>query len=225
MMSALFYEAFVKHLEAHRDLENSQAMKAYMKHHFEFLGIKSPLRKSLLKSFLQQNNIPEGEELKALAHLLWDNPNREFQYCAMEMLGKCSRQWDASFLTLFEQLILKKSWWDTVDWLAPNGAGKLFDRFPDLRIATVERWNLSDNMWLIRSSILYQLKYRERTDFAQLEQFILRHAGSKEFFIQKAAGWALRQYSKYNPIVVRQFIESNRDHLSKLTVREGSKYI
>ncbi len=220
-----FYKAFVHHLEGHRDLEHSEAMKAYMKHHFEFLGIKSPLRKSLIKSFLRQNSIPEGEELKLLAHLLWENPHREFQYCAMEFLGKRVRSWDASFLLLFEALILKKSWWDTVDWLAPNGAGKLFERFPDLLIPTVERWNQSDNIWLIRSSILYQLKYREQTDFAQLGKFILRHANSKEFFIQKAAGWALRQYSKYNPIVVRQFIESNRDQLSNLTIREGSKYV
>jgi 3-methyladenine DNA glycosylase AlkD len=219
------YKAFIEHLEAHRDPTNSGPMKAYMKNHFEFLGLRSPLRKALLKSFFKQYDLPAGEELKALVLQLWENPYRECQYCAMEILGKRTRTWEESFILLFEQLILQKSWWDTVDWLAPNGAGKLFERYPELLIPTTERWNKSENIWLIRSSILFQLKYRERTDFERLGRYILRHTESKEFFIQKAAGWALRQYSKYNRIGVRQFIDQHEKRLSNLTVREGRKYL
>lgn len=220
-----FYDALVKHLEAHRDPSNSGPMKAYMKNHFEFLGIKSPMRKELLKTFLKTHEIPTGEPLKTLALKLWGNPYREFQYCAMEILAKRARSWDASFLPLFEHLILTKSWWDTVDWLAPNGAGKLFNAYPSLLIPTTERWNRSDNKWLIRSSLLFQLKYREQTDFARLEHYILKHVDSKEFFIQKAAGWALRQYSKYNPVAVRQFVGQHESRLSSITLREAKKYI
>ena len=157
--------------------------------------------------------------------LMWENPHRELQYAAMDLMGKRTRKMDDAFLPFFEELILNKSWWDTVDWLAPNGSGKLFTRYPDQILPYTQRWNLSDNIWLVRSSLLFQLKYREQTDFELLKQYILQVAESKEFFIQKGAGWALRQYAKYNPNSVATFVNTHKSKLSNLTIREALKHI
>lgn len=84
-----------------------------------------------------------------------------------------------------------------------------------------ERFN-GDELWLQRSAILFQLKYKEKTNETLLYRYIRQNTDSKEFFIQKAVGWALREYSKTNPESVKHFIEENR--LPKLSIREGSKY-
>lgn len=122
-----------------------------------------------------------------------------------------------------EELITSKSWWDTVDTLAQKAVGKIARSFPDVIEENIEFWNDSDHLWLQRSAILFQLKYKEQTNEDLLYRYIITHSQSKEFFIQKAIGWALREYSKTNPDSVRQFMEKHP--LSKLSVREGSKYI
>lgn len=219
------YAALKSLFESNANHAKSGPMKSYMKDHFEFFGIKSPVRKDLLRKFTKEYEIPEGDDLKALVTLMWENPHREFQYSALEFMAKRLRKMDESFIPFMEGLILKKSWWDTVDWLAPNGCGKLFQKFPELLRPTTDSWNESENIWLIRSSIIFQLKYREQTDWDLMQAYILHHAKNNEFFIRKAAGWALRQYSKYRPDLVKEFIDGYRADLSNLTIREGSKYL
>ncbi len=221
----IYFQKIKQLFEAHSVPDQIAPMESYMKNHFRFYGIRSPQRKTILRDFIKQHPIPEGEDLKEFALMMWADPHREMQYSAMEMLDKKSRKMDASFIGFYEKLILEKSWWDSVDWLAPNGCGKLFLKFPDQRLSFTDRWNASDNIWLQRSSILFQLKYRHETDFELLKKYILNHADSKEFFIQKASGWALRQYGKYNPNAVIKFINEHKDELSNLTVREGMKHL
>jgi 3-methyladenine DNA glycosylase AlkD len=125
-------------------------------------------------------------------------------------------------LELLQELITSKSWWDTVDPLASSFVGTLASRYPEL-IPQIDQWAADANMWLRRTAILFQLKFKENTDEERLYTNIQFNAERKEFFIQKAMGWALREYSKTNPESVRVFIE--RNSLPKLTIREGSKYI
>lgn len=122
-----------------------------------------------------------------------------------------------------EKLITTKSWWDTVDVLAPHPVGKIAQETPSVIDERIEGWAYGDHLWLRRSSILYQLRYKEETDKTRLYRYIVANAESQEFFIQKAIGWALREYSKTNPQSVREFINENK--LPKLSIREGSKYI
>ena len=198
-------------------------MEQYMRNQFEFYGLKAPLRKEILRAFFKTNGHLELHDLKAFCRLVWAAPQREHQYAALEIVEKKIKILDASFISFFEELILEKSWWDTVDWLAPNGMGKLFLRFPDLMLPNTDRWIASDNIWLQRSAILFQLKYKEQTDFDLLTRYILKRADSKEFFVQKAAGWALREYSKRAADKVVPFIKNNQ--LAPLTKKEGLKWL
>jgi len=203
--------------------EQAIAMKQYMRNQFEFLGIKTPQAQALFKQLKAAQGLPELTDLETVVRALWEWPEREYQYLALTLLDKSQRQLTPDFLPLLEYLITTKSWWDTVDFLAPKLAGKLLFRFPD-RIADYPlRWIKADNRWLQRAAILFQLDYKAQTDAPLLFDLIRQRADSTDFFVQKAAGWALRQYARTNPETVRAFI---REHeLPKLTVREGMKHL
>ena len=203
---------------------DSVQMKRYMKDQFEFFGVKSPARKNVQRELKTHWKKFDNNDLFTYAEALWKRPQRELQYIALEVLGSRSKKLDEIFLDRIEVLILDKSWWDTVDALAPNIAGSIFFRNPELRMQWVEKWNNSDNMWLNRSALIHQLRYKYEVNLDLLFALVESHIGSKEFFINKASGWALRQASKFYPLEVKEFI-ANHPNLANLTKREGSKYL
>lgn len=193
-----------------------------MKYNFPFLGIKKPQRTSLQKDFIRQAKKDMTADWNFIFEL-WDMPEREFHYLAQDLLIALSAGLTEKDLANVEKLIVSKSWWDTVDILSSNVAGKICMNYPELKKSFMDRWSKSSNMWLSRASILFQLKYRDKTDTALLEKIILENNGSGEFFINKAIGWALREYSKTNPAWVRDFLHNHE--LNSLSEREASKYI
>ena len=199
-------------------------MIRYMKNHFDFFGVKSPARKTVHKEIKIFYKEFDNNTLFLFAEALWASPQRELQYIALDALESRSKKWDELYLPRIEKLILTKSWWDTVDGLSPNIAGAIFFRIPEIRMHWIEKWNNSDNMWLNRSALIHQLRYKDKVDLDLLFALVESHIGSNEFFINKASGWALRQASKFHPGPIKNFIQ---DHpkLSNLTKREGSKYL
>lgn len=204
--------------------EDRVNMIRYMKDQFDFFGVKSPARKVVQKEIKPFYKDFDNNNLFLFAESLWESPQRELQYMAINALESRSKKLDTSYLPRIEALILSKSWWDTVDALSPNIAGAIFFRFPEVRLKWIEKWNNSENMWLNRSALIHQLKYKENVDLDLLFALIESHIGSKEFFINKASGWALRQTSKFYPAEVKTFI-AEHPNLSNLTKKEGSKYI
>jgi|TARA_B100000315_G_scaffold260938_1_gene328013 3-methyladenine DNA glycosylase AlkD len=194
-----------------------------MKDKFEFYGIKTPLRKSLTKNFLKKHGNPSEQNLEKVVRDSWQFPEREFQYAGLDILEQSVKKNFHCNVSLFEYLVTTKSWWDTVDWLATRIIGLYFQKNPELIQNHIPEWNESKNMWLNRVAILFQLKYKRDTDETLLFNIIKSHSGSKEFFIQKAIGWALREYSKSFPEVVKDFVEENE--LAPLSKREALKVI
>jgi len=209
--------------EAYRNEREAGPMTKYMKNHFPFLGIKSPIRKELEKVFFKETGILKEPFDQEFIIELWEKDEREYQYMALTYIEKSLKKLQKGDLTLMERLVLEKSWWDTVDAIAAKAVGKIAEKFPEIIEETIDDWAEHDNMWLRRTAILFQLKYKEITDEERLYRYIRSNSDSKEFFIQKAIGWALREYSKTNPSSVKQFI--NENSLAPLSVREGSKYV
>jgi len=209
--------------EKNRNDANAEPMKKYMKGHFPFLGIKSPGRKMLEGQFFKENGILKEPLNWEFVFGLWAKEEREYQYTALVYLEKSLKKLQKDDLVFLEKLITTKSWWDTVDALAPKPVGTISLNFPEVIAETIDTWANHENLWLRRAAILFQLKYKQNTNEKILYQYILKNAESKEFFIQKAIGWALREYSKTKPASVKAFIESHI--LAPLSVREGSKYV
>lgn len=200
--------------------ENIIPMEKYMKNNFKFLGIKSVERRELSKGFLRkEKDIINWEEV----FYLWELEEREFQYIALDYLKARKKFLKIDDLENLLKLAKKKPWWDTIDLLAPLVGEAIFD-FKDKNKLMLDL-SKDENMWLRRIAILHQLKFKEDTDEKLLEEIIKNNFGSKEFFINKAIGWILREYSKTNNIWVRNFLDEYKDVLSPLSIREGSKIL
>jgi len=167
--------------------------KAYMRNQFEFYGIKSTERREIQKPFLVKEFLPKKVELDKILIALWEKPQRDYQYFSQELAFKYVKQLEKKDIDLFEYMVTHKSWWDTVDFIAANLMGEYFKKFPEQRDVYVEKWLLSNNIWLQRSALLFQLKYKENLDTVFLSSIINSLLGSKEFFINKAIGWILRE--------------------------------
>ncbi|RDW19593.1 DNA alkylation repair protein [Oceanobacillus arenosus] len=198
-------------------------MEKYMRNKFPFLGIRAPERKALMRRFYQETMILKEPFQVDFVFSLWKQAEREYQNAALDYIERSLKKLEKEHLSLIEKLITTKSWWDTVDLLASKAVGKITRDNPEVIDETIEGWATSDNIWLQRTAILFQLKYKQDTDEKLLYRYIQLHKDSNEFFIQKAIGWALREYSKTNSASVKRFIEGNK--LAKLSIREGSKYL
>ena len=202
--------------------ETAQGQIAYMKHQFDYFGLKAPVWLGITKHFFNENGVFQGEDLKEFVRLCFDEPQREMHYVGLEIAQKAMKNEPEDFIHFLEELILTKSWWDSVDWLAKLVALH-FDRFPYQIKPITEGWMASENMWLQRIAITFQRYFKKKTDADMLFDYILRLSHSTEFFIQKGSGWALREYSKINPQAVLEFVEKNK--LPNLTRREAIRLI
>jgi len=221
--SQLFIETQSK-FQANAMQANAAKFKAFMKDHFEFYGVMAPKRKEIQKELKPMIKALDADQLWEYAQLLWSQPKRELHYVAIDMLQFRGKWWSMDHMPQIEELIITNSWWDSVDPLAANIAGQIIRRSPEEGLVWLERWIDHENMWLNRSAIIHQLRYKNEVDTDLLFALIDNSIGSKEFFINKACGWALRQASKFYPAEVKDYIES-RPNLANLTIKEGSKYL
>jgi 3-methyladenine DNA glycosylase AlkD len=210
-------------LAEHADIEKAQPMSKYMRFLFPYFGIKSPERTELVKSYFKEHGLPPLTELEVVVKELWNAAERETHYAALDMLENSLRKLDSTHLLLMEYLITHQSWWDSVDTIATRLVGEILKKHPQAIAEYSEKWINSSNMWLQRVAILFQLKYGAKTNTTMLFGNITRSASSKEFFIQKGIGWALREYSKTNPQMVIDFIAQT--NLAPLSKREGLKWV
>jgi 3-methyladenine DNA glycosylase AlkD len=207
----------------HANPTQAAPMAAYMRDQFPFLGIKSPQRAELTRHFVAAHGLPPVEALETVTLDLWALPEREYQYVAMDLLWRQRRSWQPELVELLVQLITTKSWWDTVDLLAGRQVGELFLRFPAVKEVWNGRLRQSDNLWLRRTALLFQLHYKKKTDADLLFATIGENLGSDEFFINKAIGWALREYSKTDAAAVVAFVAHTDLH--PLSEREALKWL
>ncbi|MGB6269221.1 MAG: DNA alkylation repair protein, partial [Olleya sp.] len=140
-----------------------------------------------------------------------------------ELAFKYIKTLDKNDITLFEFMVANKSWWDTVDFIAVKLIGAYFKVFPDSRKVYIDKWLTSNNIWLQRSALLFQLKYKEAIDEELLAYTINHLLDTKEFFINKAIGWILREYSRTNPEWVLDFV--NKTDLNNLSKKEALRLI
>ncbi|ULQ54350.1 DNA alkylation repair protein [Flavihumibacter fluvii] len=207
-------------MQFHRDAANAAPMARYMKNQFDFLGIKQPVRKALSADFLKAARLLDGKEIIAICDALWKLPEREYQLVALELLYASRKKFDAQFLDFFGTIVVRKAWWDTVDFIATKLFGTYYANTK--RPAQMIAWSMSDELWKNRTAILFQLNYKKETDVELLFEIIRRLKGKKEFFIQKAIGWSLRQYYRTDPEAVKNFVVA--EGITGLAKREALKH-
>ena len=200
-------------------------MKIYMRNRYSFFGVKAPERKAILKTTINTYKSQlDRPTVITIVKELYTQPQRELHYCAVELttrfLKKKFQKEDSAFI---QELITTHSWWDTVDMIAKHHLGGYLKLFPEETTRIIQSYSDSDDLWLNRSAILFQLDYKQETNADLLFQLCLKHKDTGEFFINKAIGWALREYGKTNPEAVITFVSAHC--LSPLREQEALRKI
>lgn len=217
-----FISSLEKAFKENGNTENAIAMSKYMKDNFSFFGIKTDERRRIFKTVWAENQEEVFENTREITSLLFAKKERELHYCALEILMKnLKNNYQKEDIQLIENLITTNSWWDSVDVIAKFILGEYLRQFPFETDNVISRFSNSENMWINRSAILFQLGYKEKTNFDLLKLVCVKHKKSTEFFIQKAIGWALREYAKINPEAAKDFVLVS--NLKKMSEKEALK--
>lgn len=209
-------------LNEHKNPERAAQMAAYMRNQFDFLGIPAGQRKELTKLFLKE--VKENGTIDwSLLTELYNRAYREYQYIASDYLNSMQSHLVPQDLPKVKALALTKPWWDTIDSL-DKVIGKLALKYPELNETLIE-WSVEESIWLRRIAINHQRHRKTHTNTRLLEEILFNNLNDTEFFINKAIGWSLRDYSKTNPDWVRDFIFRHKKDLHPLSIREASKYL
>ncbi len=216
------YLEIKKIFESMEDKENAIAMSKYMRNMFDFYGLPTPKRKEVYNDFIKSEKKLKRIDWEFLDKCYEDN-HREFQYLVYDYLLAMKQYVSYEDISKIQNYVIKKSWWDTIDFLCKvvGDVGIRDFRVKDL----MKEWSKNENIWIKRTAIEHQLCLKEKTDTKLLEQIIVNCFGSDEFFINKAIGWALRDYSKTNPKWVKDFVNKYNDKMDSLSIKEASKYI
>lgn len=220
------YEKLYAEMLNYRNEEQAEKMSAYMLNKFKYIGIRTPERRKIFKDFFKEYKKEQEKSEKIdwdFINNCWKNEYRELQYSALDYLQAVKDILTDKDIPKLKTLALSKSWWDTIDYLDMI-IGGIALKYPKVN-DTILKWSTDENIWLRRIAIDHQLLRKEKTNAELLEKIIKNNFGQTEFFINKAIGWALRDYSKTNPKWVSDFIEKNKDKMAKLSIKEGSKYI
>lgn len=214
-------QMLLKELQNLANADDARAMKAYMRGRFEFLGVKTPARRKAAKAFFKKHG---GADIDwRFVRQAWEHPFREMQYAALDYLETRKNLLRPGDLPQLKKLAQSKSWWDTIDFL-DRLAGGIIAGFPETR-PVILQWSRDEDIWLRRLAIDHQLLRKDQTAQHLLEQILVNNLNQTEFFINKAIGWALRDYSKTNPEWVKNFIRQHHGKMAPLSIREASKYL
>ncbi|KAF2075116.1 hypothetical protein CYY_003593 [Polysphondylium violaceum] len=210
----------------HHDPKQSKRMEHYMRDQFKFIGLSSPNRRTLLKQFIQENGRPQqSSQLLEIFKL----EEREFKYISLDLAShQLHKVVDSNRIEIYQQMIAIEPWWDTVDIIASKLVGSHLKLFPKQIKEYTSKWNTDadiHSIWYQRTSIIFQLTYKDKIDTELLFSYIKSTMHNKEFFIQKAIGWSLRQLSKTNPTIVHEFLDQHQHILSTLAKREALRYL
>ena len=218
-----FIDSLKHEFESNANPHIAENQQAYVRNKFQYYGLTTTIRRAIQRPFLIKEFLPPKKELFVLTQELWQKEQREYQYFAQELVLKYAKQVQKQDIAIYEYMVINKSWWETVDFIAVKLMGNYFKTFPELKEMYIDKWLKSNNIWLQRSALLFQLKYKEGLDTQLLSKCIVSLLGSKEFFINKAIGWVLREYSRTNPEWVVNFTQKKA--LNPLSKREALRLI
>jgi 3-methyladenine DNA glycosylase AlkD len=209
------------------DPVRAPAMRSYMKSEMPYLGVNNPSRQGVCRALFKTVTFSTAESWRNAVLGLWRRAKyREERYAAIDLTGlKFDSFQTVQTLPMYEEMIVTGAWWDYVDEIASRRLGPLLRRYPRAMRRRMLAWSKSKDLWKRRSAILCQLGFKAETDLALLYATIEPAIDSKEFFLRKAIGWALRQYAWTNPAEVLCYVKLNKERLSTLSQREALKNV
>ena len=211
-----------RRFEAREDKVNAASMSKYMRNMFIFYGLPAPRRKEVYRDIIRSDKKEKAVD-RGFLDQCYDDEHREFQYLVYDYLLALKGCVSFDDIPKIKYYITTRSWWDTIDFLC-KVIGDVGTRDPRVRDLMIE-WSKNENIWLKRTAIEHQLGLKDKTDVDLLETVIVNNLGSSEFFVNKAIGWALRDYAKTDQKYVKSFIDRHGDEMAGLSIKEARKYL
>ncbi len=189
--------------------ERAAGSKAYLKSDLQFLGVRTPDWRRVLKSWLKARPELTRKELLGVG-----------------LLKERTGLLESRDLALLEAWLRDSHTWALVDHLAIHVVGPMIESHPHL-VETIDRWAEDDDFWIRRSALLALLLplRRGQGDWKRFARYADTMLEEREFFIRKAIGWVLREVSKKTPARVRDFVASRTERISGVSLREAVKYL
>jgi 3-methyladenine DNA glycosylase AlkD len=217
-----------RELRAVADTARAPAMQAYMKSTMPYHGVSADDMRAAARRVFAKVEFADADAWRDGVLAIWRGAKfREERYGAVALVrhesSKPFRTLEA--LPVYEEMIVTGAWWDLVDEIAPYGVGELLASYPAPMKKTLRAWSRSDDMWKRRASIICQLRFKEETDLDLLYACIEPSMASREFFLRKAIGWALREHAWTDPKEVVRYVRKNAKALSSLSKREALKNV
>lgn len=210
------------------DPRRALGAQAYMKSAMPYHGLSAPVLRTVCKRIFADIELTSRDVWQHCVLSLWRGAKfREERYVAIALTGhKLAKSFQTpAAMPLYEEIIVTGAWWDYVDDVASHRVGPILCDYPTMMKRKMLAWSKSANMWKRRTSIICQVGFKQQTDLDLLYACIEPSLDSKEFFLRKAIGWALRQYAWTDPIEVKRYARRNRDRLSGLSYREALKNV
>jgi 3-methyladenine DNA glycosylase AlkD len=210
------------------DPKKAPAMQAYMKSAMPYAGVQTPELRAICDRLFAAHPIQTAGDWRGACLRIWREAQfREERYAAIELTGmRLYRSFQTlETVAMYEEMIVTGAWWDFVDPIATKRLGTLLSSYPARMRKEMLKWSRSPNLWKRRAAIICQLGFKRDTDLDLLYACIEPSLSSKEFFLQKAIGWALRQYAWTDPREVARYVRERGNELSRLSQREALKNI
>jgi 3-methyladenine DNA glycosylase AlkD len=223
-MMQLYAKTLAQYLRERGNPSIAAAQSKYMRNKFPYFGIMQKPLVEAYKEFTLMHGAVDKKDTLPFMKACMQFPEREMWYIGLGQLRKNISRIDKNPLPMFKEIIIGGDWWDITDVMASSVVGDYIKKNPEYH-AFMDQWVRDKNYWIRRTAIIYQLKYKDQVDFERLKKYILLCQHEKEFFIRKAIGWSLREYSKHNAQAVIEFVGQHQKGLSPLSIREGLKWI
>ncbi|MGO4339159.1 DNA alkylation repair protein [Labrys sp. KB_33_2] len=209
------------------DPARAPGMQAYMKSTMPYLGVSAVPLRQICKAVFADLRFESVGHWQAEVLAIWRGARfREERYAAIELTGlRAARSFQRfEVLPMYEEMIVTGAWWDYVDVIAAHRLLPILRNDGAAMRQAMLAWSVDANMWKRRSAILCQLDAKVETDLELLYACIAPSIASREFFLRKAIGWALRHHARVDPLEVARYVEEHPE-LSGLSRREALKHI
>lgn len=215
-------------LAAAADPARAAGQQAYMKSTLPYYGVSVPGLRTLLRPHLRGYDPADRETWEATVRALWaEATHREEWYVALALARhRSARDWrDPASLPLWRDLVTAGAWWDVVDEIAGHLVGDVLLRHREAATPAIREWATDDDLWIRRTAVLAQHLHKDATDTGLLADVVDANLDDASFWLRKAIGWALRDYSKVDPGWVRDFVSHHDARISGLSRREALRRI
>ena len=218
-------------LEELQALENpakAQEMQAYHKVPRPYLGITVPQIDDLTDRWRTELSL---DDRLALAADLWRTNIHEARVAAAKLLTQARIRPDEAAWELITSWVPDFDAWAIADHASIAGQKRLVA--DPARLDTVETWVASPHLWTRRAALVMTLPWTKQ-NFPKPQDLAIRArvlgwcanlAPDRDWFIQKAVAWWVRDLSKHDPKAARDFLDAHGQVLKPFARKEAARHL